>query len=356
MSVERTGGPSGPQPQAGVPLPGRTPRCPQCGAGLEPPAPGSVGVQICAYCRTVVVHGTTPRTLGRAVGPRAERLAPEAWLQALTCQLCGGPLPAAAVQADPRQVRCDYCGHPARLAPGILSVLRVAVTRPRTLPPRLRRGVLFWVVAWTVGLLVLLPLAIFRNDVRDHHRIAVVAAPAPGGAQVLLHVPAYFKGPLHVRFHTVEPPAGRTCVAVRLRKGEAEWHEARVLRPGKQYESSIVSGVGPGTYEFRVQATAREATEVVVQLGARGSLELGWIIATLNFLLLLMALEFARSPFHRPAPWRRRIARGLLGAWFLLLLAVAVFRWNPWPADDRPGRPGPMACDTVPEEPATPGP
>lgn len=354
MSVERAGGPSGPQPQAGVPSPGRTPRCPQCGAGLEPPAPGGVGVQICAYCRTVVVYGTAPRALGRAVGPRAERLAPGAWLQALTCRLCGGPLPAAAVQADPRQVRCDYCGHRARLAPGILSVLRVAVTRPRTLPPRLRRSVLFWVAAWTVGLLVLLPLAIFRNDVRDHHRIAVVAAPTAGHAEVSLEVPAYFKGPLRLSFHTVEPPAGRTCVAVRLRKGRAEWHDARVLRPGRQHESREVSGVGPGTYEVRVQATAREPTEVVVKLGAWGSLELGWIIATLNFLLLLMALELARSPFNRPAPRRRRLARSLLGVWFLVLLAVAVFRWNPWPAEDHPGPSGPMACDTVPEEPATP--
>ncbi|MBN1773313.1 MAG: hypothetical protein JXB32_18770 [Deltaproteobacteria bacterium] len=327
-------------------------RCPQCGADLTPPAPGKTAVETCAYCRTVVVHGATLRTLGRAVGAEAPRLTPEAWTTALTCQLCGAPLPDAATRAEPRRVRCAYCGHRARLAPGILAVLRVAATRPRALPPRLRRGVLFWTAVWVLGLFVVTPLTVWRNERREHCVVEMETGPQPVSARRSFEVPSYPQsfgsGTVRLRYELLGKADEPVCVAVRLRRGDRARQTSLIVRPDDSHRWGALPKVGAGTYKASVQASSRAPAAVRVHLESSGALSLGWIIATLNVLLWLMGLDLFRSRFGRPAVVRHRVARALVLAWLALLLAVAAFRWDPLAEEGALDPLRPMDCAAPP--------
>ena len=120
-------------------------RCQQCGApvSLDRPPGRELEVQTCAYCATVLlVTDDDLRVAGRDLGGA---LAAGAWdpAVALCCLVCGGPLPAT-IAAAPEATRCDFCGSLARLKPGVATLLRLAVTRPRLLPPAARRALVFW--------------------------------------------------------------------------------------------------------------------------------------------------------------------------------------------------------------------
>lgn len=329
----------------------RSVRCPQCGADLKPPASVGPAVETCAYCRTVVVHGVTVRVAGRAVGDEAGRLTPETWTRALTCRLCGAPLPDAATRADPQNVRCAYCGHRARLAPGILAVLRVALTRPRALPPRLRRSLLLWAAVWAVGLFAVLPLAIWRVDRSERLAVAVEARPEPALVRQSFEMPRHTDGEVQLVYGLAEETDVPVCVAVRLQRGDRGYRDVRVLRADHRQRLERLHAVAPGAYEVLVRATAREPATVRVELHASGALSLGWILATLLLLYLGMMLELTRAAFDRPAGVRRWIGRGLAAAWLGVLLVIAATRWDPLGEDFHPRPLGPLTdCAAAPAE------
>jgi hypothetical protein len=226
----------------------------------------------------------------------------------------------------------------------VLAVLRVAVTRPRALPPRLRRGVVFWVATWVLAVLVISPLAVIRNDLRERREVQVVAAPSPSGVEMFFDVPTFVDSPVNVHFRTEEPPRVPICLAVRFVRDAEQWQTVGQLSPTRRLRYTKVRGMGPGRYRVTVRAAAIEPVPATVQIYTWGNLSVGWLIATLNLLLYLMLLELVRSPFDRPAPWRRRIARSGIILWLLFMLTIGLFRWNPMPPSSRPEAPRPMAC------------
>lgn len=325
-------------------------RCPYCGADLTHAGPtGAAAVQTCPYCRAVVVRGAPPGpTGGRGASPPAGQ--PQ--VRALLCQLCGAPLPEAATRADPRNVRCEYCGHRARFPAGILAVLRVAFTRPRALPPLLRRTLLVWAALWALGLFVALPLTLWRTSQSERLVIDLQGGspptPVERSFQVPSHLQEYGRGTVRWSARPTGDAPAPICVAVRVRRADRAVQDSCVLRTARD-RCDDGFDVGPGDYEVTVQASSGAPAAVQVRLDASGAASLGWIVATLILLWFAMALELFRFRFDRPARLRMYVARAVGVGWLLLLLAVAAFRWDPLAEKVDLGPVRTMDCTAPPE-------
>lgn len=306
-------------------------RCPQCGA-RQAIDDGAVSiVSVCDHCHTVVV---AERNSTRVVGRDLAGSANVDWTKAVCCRLCGGPLPEEIARA-PREletISCQYCGHRAQLDPGVVAVIKLALTRPRLLPPVLRRLFLYWGIAAAVSIAALVIGINWRSGHQVHAKRTVTVQDWAPGTEVLRQelelggfatyleveaLPRQNPQPVGLRVY-VRHVDTDTC---RWGSINLDVEDGAHGYPGEY----MVRGPPPGRIELWVSSphgqTAGGSITFTIESGQ--AVGMGYVLLLLNALLIGMLLDVASiRSFQQPRGRLGRIARGLIVAALVVFVAL----------------------------------
>ncbi len=330
-----------------------TPSCPHCGGplGAAERQHGDQRVDICEHCRAVVVSGK--------VRGRKQSDAEVDWVHAICCRLCGGALPEEEA-AKAEHARCVYCGHRARMRPGIASALRVLFTDPRLLPSSVRQAA-FFSLAVILGSIVLAAYGVWWSS--GLPALADVEIPADqvtaGGVlfddDVL--VPP-FSDKLKFRFDIDDTNEGRASLLVVMRHAASRTCQGYPIhvnpnRVGGFHPEEVELKWAlppPGPLHVRVEVSEVERqidAPIRMRIVRWGGLPLLYLIVLLNVLCFLtLANMYVMVDLASTRRTSGRVLQAVAVVFLVYWIGLTVFGYDPLaPTDIEAQYAGTTGCD-----------